>query len=115
MATYKQSCMHCGSLLERDSRFCPQCSSNSPFGHSCPSCIRSVKIEDRICPGCGRELHIQCPYCKESTFVADRCGSCGESLMVKCPNGKCEAMQFFENKKCTTCGKSMSIKKKRGK
>jgi len=113
MASYKQQCMHCGSLIERDSRFCPTCSNNSPFGESCPACLRAVKREDKTCSGCGRSLYTTCPHCKENTFVGSKCDACGESLMVICKGDHCGVMQFFENTKCNVCGKPMTKKKKK--
>ncbi len=40
MASYKQTCIHCGMLVDRDVRVCSACGSRSPFGYLCPSCLR---------------------------------------------------------------------------
>jgi len=111
MATYKQPCIHCGALVERDARFCPGCASNSPFGYQCPTCMREIqKGAQRVCAGCGRQLYIACPICRQLTFVQERCEACGASLMIRCKNPRCGVMQFYENEKCTACGKKIKPK-----
>jgi rRNA maturation endonuclease Nob1 len=107
MASYKQACIHCGTLVDRDARFCPQCGSISPFGYACPSCLRPVNKQQRVCAGCGRALYVTCPACAQPTFVQAQCERCGHTLMVKCQNRRCQTLQFFENTKCTACGKRL--------
>lgn len=107
MAFYKQACIQCGQLIDSDARFCPKCGSYSPFGYSCPQCLREIKRGDVVCSDCGRPLYTTCPHCGERTFVQDKCEVCGKSLMVKCANSRCGQMQFFENTKCTACGKKL--------
>ncbi len=107
MAIYKQPCRHCGTFLNRDSRFCPKCGSHSPFWDLCPACLREVDRSDICCSSCGRILHIPCPQCKAQTFVGDKCDVCEVSLLKKCPNPRCGELQFFENTKCTVCGKKL--------
>jgi predicted amidophosphoribosyltransferase len=112
MATYKQPCIHCGALIERDSRYCPSCASSSPFGYLCPTCLKPIKKSDVVCSSCGRPLMIPCPYCGSMTFVGeDKCGSCGKSLMIRCENRRCGQLQFFQNTKCTACGKPIKHSK----
>ena len=106
MVTYKQPCIHCGEMVERDARLCPRCASHSPFGYQCPACLRPIERGDAVCSGCGRPLMTTCPYCGMGTFIgAEKCDQCGQSLMVVCENKRCENLQFFENTKCTVCGK----------
>jgi len=113
VATYKQPCIHCGEMIERDSRLCPKCASISPFGHQCPSCLKSVERGHAVCSGCGRALTTVCPLCNGQTFVgSEKCDACGKSLMVCCENKRCEQLQFFENTKCTACGKPIKNAKK---
>ena len=107
MATYKQPCIHCRGLLDRDARFCPACGSSSPFGYACPACLRAVERGWMRCAGCGRPLYTACPHCGQQTFAAKTCGACGKTLMVICPNKRCGAAQFFENQLCTACGKQL--------
>jgi len=103
--------MHCGTLVDRDARFCPTCGSRSPFAYLCPSCLREVKKgQEMLCAGCGRSLYITCPICGRRTFVQERCESCGANLMIRCPNKRCGVEQFFENTKCTACGKPIKDK-----
>lgn len=107
MAFYKQPCIHCGSLTDRDARVCPKCGSFSPFQYLCPTCLREVHKEGALCAGCGRPLYIGCPACGARTFVQERCEHCGAGLMVYCQNPRCGVMQFFENTRCTVCGKKI--------
>ncbi|NLB61083.1 MAG: hypothetical protein GX802_01450 [Clostridiales bacterium] len=69
MATYKQTCIHCNTLIDRDARFCPTCQSSSPFGYLCPTCVRPIQKGQAICAGCGRHLYVVCPLCSGNTFV----------------------------------------------
>jgi len=107
MATYKKPCVHCQTLIEGYSNFCPVCGSRSPFGYVCPTCRTPISKEQMVCPGCGRPLRVICPYCGKVTFVGDRCEHCAGTLLIKCPNRRCGDMQFFENEKCTACGKRL--------
>ena len=107
MASYKQQCIHCSGLIERDSRICPECGSRSPFGYHCPTCLREIQKGQLVCSGCGRPLYIACPTCGQRTFADERCEACGAGLMVKCANPRCGDLQFFENVKCTACGKKI--------
>jgi predicted amidophosphoribosyltransferase len=107
MAIYKKPCIHCGQLIDSDSRFCAKCGSRSPFGYQCPGCLREIEKGGTLCPGCGRPLNIACPHCGKRTFVQDACEVCGKSLMVSCSNKRCGQMQFFENRKCTACGRKI--------
>ncbi len=36
MASYKQPCFHCGTYIDRDARYCPNCTSMSPLGTIAP-------------------------------------------------------------------------------
>ena len=112
MATYKQNCIQCGELIDRDSRFCPACGSHSPFVILCPTCLREIKKGQMLCAGCGRQLYIGCPVCGGRTFVQERCEVCGASLMIKCKGFRCGVYQFFENDVCTACGKKIKPKDK---
>jgi len=107
MAFYKQPCMHCGLLVDRDARFCPGCGSDSPFSFHCPACLRETSGKDPVCAGCGRPLQIACPKCGEKTFAGSLCQQCGGDLTVDCPNPRCGQRQFFQNKRCTACGKKL--------
>ena len=110
MASYKMPCVHCGKLIDGDSRYCVYCSSRSPFGYQCPTCLRPIQKGQPLCSGCGRPLYIPCPHCGEQTFVQDICEECGGTLLVKCENRRCNELQFFQNDKCTACGKKIKIK-----
>lgn len=113
MASYKQNCIHCGTLIDRDTQFCPGCGSMSPFGYRCPDCMKEIVKGQQLCSECGRPLYTVCPYCGGRTFVMERCEVCQKSLMMPCPNKRCNALQFFENKKCTACGKIVKFKIKK--
>jgi len=110
MATYKQNCIHCGTLVDRDSRFCPTCGSHSPFSYLCPTCLREVQKDQALCAGCGRALYIICPLCGNRTFVQERCEACGSWLVISCKSKNCGELQFFENERCTACGKKIKPK-----
>ncbi|MCL1917768.1 MAG: hypothetical protein FWG14_05565 [Peptococcaceae bacterium] len=108
MATYKQPCLHCGAMIERDSRICPQCHSLSPYGYRCPTCLRTIQKGQQVCSGCRRTLYVPCPTCKNMTFTGERCDFCGQGLMVHCTDSRCGNLQFFENMYCTDCGKKIN-------
>jgi len=113
MATYKQPCVHCGEMIERDSRFCPKCASNGPFGFMCPSCLKPIQRGDAVCSGCGKPTMTACPICKGQTFRGSSiCDACGKSIMIRCEYRLCGEPQFFENTKCTICGKPIKDAKK---
>ena len=108
MATYKQPCIHCGEMIERDSRYCSRCESHSPFGDHCPNCLKEIVRGNAVCSGCGRNLTVLCPYCGGATFAgSERCDACGRSVMILCENKKCGRPQFFENTSCNICGKKI--------
>ena len=113
MASYKQPCMHCGQLIESDSRLCPICGRMSPFGYLCPECLRPIQPGQQLCSGCATPLYVACPHCGQTTFVKENCDHCSGSLMIICENPRCGALQFFRNEKCTACGKKMKKKKLR--
>lgn len=110
MASYKHACIHCNTLIDRDSAFCPVCGSSSPFVLACPTCLREIQKDHVRCAGCGRPLYIPCPLCGGQTFVQDKCERCGKNLTVRCKNKRCGAAQFYENKTCTVCGKKVKEK-----
>lgn len=110
MATYKKPCAQCGAYINGDVRFCPSCSSGSPFGLLCPTCLRPVEMGQPVCAGCGRALYVTCPHCSGRAFVREKCEHCGGSLMIVCQNPRCGVAQFFDNKKCTACGKKIKVK-----
>jgi RNA polymerase subunit RPABC4/transcription elongation factor Spt4 len=109
MASYNRQCVHCGEMIEPDSRLCRRCGSRSPFGYRCPNCLREIGRGDAVCPGCGRSLTAACPFCGGRVFAGgEKCGACGKMLMIRCENKRCGEEQFFENQKCTACGKAMA-------
>ena len=110
MASYKQTCMQCGALIDRDSQFCPVCGSMNAFGYHCPSCLKPVRKGQKICSDCGRQLYVTCPHCGKPTFVQETCDSCGNTLMVRCDNKRCGVFQFFDLPICTACGKKIKAK-----
>lgn len=113
LATYKQPCIHCSELIDRDDRYCPKCGSRSPFGYQCPSCLKPIERGNAICSGCGRKLTAVCPFCGGQTFAGtDKCDVCGKSVLICCENKRCGQLQFFENTKCTACGKPIKDAKK---
>lgn len=108
MAMYKQPCIHCGALVERDSHYCPKCASRTPFGFQCPYCLKSITRSDTVCPGCGRGVLTTCFYCGQQTFIgSERCDACGRWLMICCENKRCKEFQYFTITKCTACGKKI--------
>lgn len=107
MASFKQACIFCNTLIDSDSRFCAKCGNRNPLAILCPSCLREVSKDDTVCAGCGRRLVISCPKCGKDTFVFDQCQACGASFMIPCSNKRCGEMVFFQNSHCKACGKKV--------
>lgn len=107
MASYKQTCIYCNTLIDSDTKFCPKCGHRDPLAVLCPSCLWEVATDDPICAGCGRPLFILCPKCGKETFVLEKCQVCSESLMVDCPNMRCGEKVFFDVSHCRACGKKL--------
>ena len=113
MATYKQPCIHCQEMVERDSRLCSKCGSRWPFGFQCPVCLKIIVRGNALCSGCGRPLVTTCPFCSGQTFVgSEKCDQCGKMLLIQCESKRCDALQFFENTACTSCGTVIKNAKK---
>jgi hypothetical protein len=72
-------CKHCGTDLEADALFCPQC--GEQFGsveNTCQFCDTKTTME--FCPHCGkRVLPVTCPQCGIPS-VFDACENCGTLL-----------------------------------
>jgi len=47
-------CPGCGTLVQGDFHFCPQC--NYQLAASCGNCFRTVRATDQFCTRCGHEL-----------------------------------------------------------
>jgi predicted amidophosphoribosyltransferase len=48
------SCPACGTHVQNDFHFCPQC--NYQLTASCGNCFRTVRATDQYCTRCGHEL-----------------------------------------------------------
>ena len=49
-------CPACGTHVQSDFHFCPQC--NYQLSASCGNCFRTVRATDQFCTRCGHELEI---------------------------------------------------------
>ena len=47
-------CPACGTHVQSDFHFCPQC--NYQLAASCGNCFRTVRVTDQFCTRCGHEL-----------------------------------------------------------
>jgi len=47
-------CSGCGTFVQNDFHFCPQC--NSRLSAGCGTCFCSVRFSDQFCTRCGRDL-----------------------------------------------------------
>ncbi len=53
----KAKCPHCGTQLEKDYSFCPQCGKPTGTGQrTCPHCGAPVSGDATFCPACGKQL-----------------------------------------------------------
>ena len=59
MASYKQPCIHCGTFIESDSRFCPDVKAEALLGISAPpACAPSKKANLSAPAAAGRLLFL---------------------------------------------------------
>ncbi len=75
MASYKQTCIHCGNLIDRDSRFVHSVPAKAllvTFAQLAASYRKGTTTLFR----CGRKLYILCPHCGQQTFAGDQCERC---------------------------------------
>jgi hypothetical protein len=56
-APLESNCPSCGTHIQDDFHFCPQC--NSRLSASCASCFRTVRATDHFCTRCGNDLEQQ--------------------------------------------------------
>ena len=58
MPTFKHSCPHCGTFINRDAAACPACGRADPFAPArCPNCRATIEDPSWIaCPACGKPV-----------------------------------------------------------
>lgn len=73
-------CRECGTILQQDMRFCPNC--GLPALKRCPACGAVRPSPDaRFCVACGRPLDPVCPACGAHCAAdAQFCSTCGRRL-----------------------------------
>ena len=80
-----EMCSHCGSLVEKGQKRCPDCSHPMVTGNAseiqCPHCEEFVGKENKYCPNCGKPLSsddaVSPPQCMP---IGKKCPRCGEVM-----------------------------------
>lgn len=104
MAGYKKPCRYCDNLVPPESKVCPFCARSNPIGAlRCLQCRNPVEEGWKVCSHCGQALEVECPFCKERTFLSEVCGHCGKKLIAVCPNKKCNSEQPLIGERCARC------------
>ena len=85
MSAAKQiKCAKCGSLVDENAKFCPNCGAPAAVvrgGSVCPKCGAAVSEGAKFCPECGEKLTAACPKCGTAVKPGVKfCPNCGEKL-----------------------------------
>jgi len=91
-------CPNCGAIVPPDSRYCPNCASQTGIGRVgkyqhivegtdhpiiCGRCGASNNSGRRFCTECGNRLIIPCPYCHNiNVLPSGYCPDCGNIIEV---------------------------------
>lgn len=81
-ANDKMPCPHCGAMIKKDAKFCPECGKNAQSANVCPKCGASARAGAKFCPECGTALAAKaCPKCGATIKSGAKfCPECGEAL-----------------------------------
>lgn len=76
----KVKCNKCGSEVEENQKFCPEC--GEKIGNFCKECgAKLSKKGQKFCPECGASQLYLCPKCKKEINENSKfCPECGEKL-----------------------------------
>ena len=85
MSAAKQiKCAKCGSMVDENAKFCPNCGAPAAVvrgGSVCPKCGAAVTEGAKFCPECGEKLTAACPKCGTAVKPGVKfCPNCGEKL-----------------------------------
>lgn len=75
-------CKKCGSKLNADSKFCPECGEKVMNENEivCPGCGKTI-VKTKFCPECGYKFVTSCPKCGAQINSGTKfCPECGEKL-----------------------------------
>ena len=73
-------CVSCGSEVDANAKFCPECGKNPRFaGVPCPKCGKEIKADAKFCPECGAALRVTCKKCG-AQGSGKFCAECGAPL-----------------------------------
>lgn len=76
-------CAHCGTQVNAENPFCPNCGKPLDEKMFCPNCGTQVNTSFAVCPNCSSRLYnaVFCPHCGSPSHPgATFCKSCGSPL-----------------------------------
>ena len=103
-AKTKNKCPFCGTHVPSGETHCPHCSAPVTSGPSTPA--SHPTSGPAVMPGgMPSTPQVQCPHCKNTVPISERCTQCGKELIAHC--SKCDTeypLFIFEGKFCPKCG-----------
>lgn len=105
-AKTKNKCPFCGTNVPSGETHCPHCAAPVRSGASGPPTPSTPVAGPTIMPGGMPAIpQVQCPHCKNTVPISERCNQCGKPLIVHC--SKCDTdypLFMFQGNFCPKCG-----------
>ncbi|MFX0168576.1 MAG: hypothetical protein ACFE89_04370 [Candidatus Hodarchaeota archaeon] len=104
-AKAKNKCPYCSAHIPNGATHCPNCAAAVRSGTaSTPSPVTPATMPTT--PGVMPSMpQVQCPHCKNTVAISERCTQCGGTLIAHCPKCNAEYPLFmYQGNFCPKCG-----------